>query len=579
MSSSSFGGVPPKKKRPNEAAAERSFFLRRRPSQSMKTARRLAASACGAFASLFVARWLLLWHHHLAFPVAILGLLAAGDAACSLRAWIRERAAKRAHDLAVFRRIRAERARAAEARALARRATSLPTPALLRLARLAHHGSPAARTSGGEFVEGVAPDARTAVRAYSTLLDRRLSRGDRTTVLAELAALLEHGASGADDDDVIERKRKRGGGGGQRGRGSVVDVPRARALYLELAALAPGPHEAYEALESALRVSPDPSEAAEVRARMSAVAAGIAAEAKAAAEAALAARIAAARAARAAAVAAAVGGGGGGNPPKTTTTRTTGEDIWVLPPDGDGTRAPDERPTAIRSDAHNTHDSGVTRTVKASVDRLRESVGDAVLDRGDLSRAVRDLVRTADVPEDKRAKAAKALDAIERNDHAMSAAGITEVELLGLVWARIHHADNEDSRGVLRENLVDELAEAVENGKAVCASGRFSRVLDTLNGTDALVDIKPKWALSQEMIAKAGATYREKVDALSDADREAVEALDPTPEQAAVAEKFAADVKTELMDGFDRDYVAPGIMTREALEVETSKWLDAVVPL
>ena len=96
------------------------------------------------------------------------------------------------------------------------------------------------------------------------------------------------------------------------------------------------------------------------------------------------------------------------------------------------------------------------------------------------------------MPKDKKERAICALDEIERKNQLIGSAGITEVELMGLVWNRIHHEDNKDRTRVLHENLLDELSDAIEHGKPVCAQGRFNRVLDTLNGVDEVVPNQTK---------------------------------------------------------------------------------------
>ena len=186
------------------------------------------------------------------------------------------------------------------------------------------------------------------------------------------------------------------------------------------------------------------------------------------------------------------------------------------------------------------------------------------------------MIRCADISDDKRASANLALESIERNDQLNHAAGITETELLKLVWNRLHHGDNYENREALRENLVDELSACVENGGTVCSTGRFTHILGTLNGVDDVVDIRPGWALSKELVERAGVLYKDRIGALADEDRAAVEAQDPSREQQTRNDEIMDTVRKDLRDDFKRAYVDAGIMTQEGLDVELNKWIDHI---
>lgn len=253
--------------------------------------------------------------------------------------------------------------------------------------------------------------------------------------------------------------------------------------------------------------------------------------------------------------------------------RTTNEDIWVLP--ADGVRARDAE-NGIRNDAHNAHDSGVTKTSSASVERLKKAVRQHGGDDEAALRDVRRLIYSADVPANKRERAIQALDAVERNNQMMGSAGVTEVELMGLVWDRIHHEDNNDNAKVLRENLIDELSEMVEHKNTVCATGRFTHVQGTLDGVDNMVQIKPKWAIQRELIDRAGVIYRKHVEALPVSDKNAFNEPDPTPSQQEAYERVMGTIKEKIRNDFNESYVANGIMTPQDLDVEVSKFINDI---
>ncbi|KAL4853180.1 hypothetical protein ACK3TF_005795 [Chlorella vulgaris] len=434
-------------------------------------------------------------------------------------------ASKRAYDADV--RLQAHQDRAKAARDAASPLRSMPTAVLRKGAHVAHYGVRERYTSTGELVQGVPPQPELAVRMY----DELLRRGEN--VFGDYARLLEYGTPGMD---------------------TGIDAGGALKMYTEQYRRTPGLRERYDILECMERVSGGSPVYRSERTNLARKILGLPTQ----------------RPARAT-----TQKPGNQQAGKKVTTpqpvRTTGEDIWQFPLDGH--RAPDD-PTRIRSDAHNAHDTGVTRTVKTSIEKLQGAVG--TVDQTVAARQVRELILAADVPTEKRARAIQALDAIERNNHTLGTVNMTETAILGLVWGRLNHEDNLGNREALRENLVDELSESIEHGKPVCAMGRLSRVLGTLNGVDALVDIKPKWALSQEMINKAGAMFKDKVTRLPEADRAAVQALQPTEEQEQAYERVMNEAKADIRDELRRSYVSTGIMTNEAFEVETSKWIDHI---
>lgn len=417
------------------------------------------------------------------------------------------------------------------------------TEKLRKAAQLLHNGIPDKWTSFGSLVTGVPPNAYHAKYIYAELV----RRGDQS-VLVPYAELLEYGVAG--QEDVID----------------LTEALRLREIHVSTLT---DPYEQYNALDSVQRLSP-PQDRPDIAAVRTELAQQMAAQA---------------------AIQRAANKQYNFNIPAyagtTTTTnprqiRTTNEDIWMLPPDA--FRAPNPvqnvntqtGPVFVRSDGHNTHDSTVTKTVKASVDRLRAGANPSKFDNAKAAREVRAMIESAATSNDRRQNAIAALDAIERNNQTLMTLDMKETDLLGLVWTRMHHDDNLENQQALRENLVDELSACIENGKPVCTSGRFTRILDTLNGVDKQVDIKPKWAISKEMVDKAGIMYQDKVQKLTETEKQAVNALEPNAEQEQLNNDIISNVKNDIKMEFKKSYVDQGIMSQEALDVEMSKWLDHI---
>lgn len=387
---------------------------------------------------------------------------------------------------------------------------------LKRIVNVLHRGVPGRYTSHGAFVEGVVPRPAHAIRLYEVLVRRR-----QADIYLDYAQLLEFGVSGHE---------------------RLINKHKALTLYKMHCNSQTDPYAKYDALNAIERLS-TPLERTQASFETTILANQIFAH---------------------------VARKETKLPPQAI--RTTGEDIWVLPEDGIRARAGD----TVRNDTHNAHDSGVTKTVKASIDRLRRMVSQPVIDNTSALRDVRRLIIDVRVPKDKKERAICALDEIERKNQLIGSAGITEVELMGLVWNRIHHEDNKDRTRVLHENLLDELSDAIEHGKPVCAQGRFNRVLDTLNGVDKVVQIRPKWALQRELVDRAAITYKERVNALPASDQDAIDAPDPTTAQQKTYDQVMGEIKGGIREDFNMSYVEEGIMTQQDLDVEVSKFIDHI---
>ena len=419
----------------------------------------------------------------------------------------------------------------------------MSTDRLKELVDVWHNGIADAYTSYGSLIVGVPPDAQKAKLAYEELV----GRGDSGINLA-YAKLLEFGVP--NDSSVIDKRR-------------------ALVLYQKHYESLADLYDRYDSLEAVERLSP-PSTIFQVTALRSNIAGRMAALAR--------------ENRRRACLAVRDG----------QTTQRRGEnrlmagppnlrnrlgmnpdEAWVQELPFDAFRAHDGGGVPLVGDRQNVHDSTVTKTVTASVDRLRNQ-NDGTLDAASSISDIREAIRRADISPDKRANANLALDSIERNDQLNSSSGITETELLRLVWNRVHHGDNSANQLALQENLVDELSACVEMGGTVCSTGRFTHILGALNGVDEVVDIKPGWALSKELVEKAAVMYRDKINTLSEEDRMAVEAVDPTKEQQAKNDEIMDLVRSDLRGDFKHAYVDAGIMTQEGLDVELNKWIDHI---
>lgn len=229
----------------------------------------------------------------------------------------------------------------------------------------------------------------------------------------------------------------------------------------------------------------------------------------------------------------------------------------------------------VRNDPHNSHDHVVVQTVKKSVNNLKNATP-MLIDMPTSLQQIRMTINNMNnVSQDKRNDAIKTLDKIESNYQNISYLGMTESEVLNLVWNRVHMSDFENKKTAV-ENIIDELAESVEHGKVMCATGRTNRIVDSLNKVDPLVEIKPKWAINREMMEKASKLRSTMETNLSQTEKDALIELNPSKEQEQICNNFNENLKDELKFEFKKDYVDTGVMKQEILDNELNKWINDI---
>ena len=228
----------------------------------------------------------------------------------------------------------------------------------------------------------------------------------------------------------------------------------------------------------------------------------------------------------------------------------------------------------IKNDMQNVHDSTLLSTIRKSIENLQHVVtGDKLLSLEKVLTEVRMFLNTQP-NNDKQRDALKALNAIERNVIPLASTQLKEVEGLRLVWSRIQSNPDEETRNQLKENLYTQLAECIEHGKPVCSTGRFTRIIDTLNVVDELVTIRPTFAIQQEMMDKCAKIRDDMLTTLPEQTKKVIdEDLNETnPETIEFSKSFKSTIREQLK----KDYVDTGIWKQEKLNKELDKWIDFI---
>lgn len=244
-----------------------------------------------------------------------------------------------------------------------------------------------------------------------------------------------------------------------------------------------------------------------------------------------------------------------------------------------GAAARADMPQGIRNDPQNAHDSTLLRGARETINKLRESTQISIDAPAMLNTLRRRLNSISD--HTRRHKAIAVLDKIETNHLPMvNMHKMHEVDILNLVYNRIHSPINQGREEDLMEVLVDQLCDGFGSSSPVCATGRATRVLSSLDATDAkaeeIVTMKPKWAIKEELLNNASVIRDRLMNARGPAFVEIYNKMDQTPEEEATAEEFVDTFKQTLRDQYKKEYVDTGILTQPDLDAEIEKWIDHV---
>ena len=192
----------------------------------------------------------------------------------------------------------------------------------------------------------------------------------------------------------------------------------------------------------------------------------------------------------------------------------------------------------IRNDTQNVHDSGVTATIQKSVSNLKKSTELKITVEETLTQLSNFIDNYKDTLIKEKAK--KTLETIEKSNIPLISIGMTMMEVIQLFWNRIHATNfTEEQTNLLKENLIKELADgSTLSIKPVCSTGIVSRIIQSGIEIDNEIDIKPKWALRQELLQQSYQLWKEENKKLTKEELKAINSLQPTEEDVLVINNF-----------------------------------------
>ena len=258
--------------------------------------------------------------------------------------------------------------------------------------------------------------------------------------------------------------------------------------------------------------------------------------------------------------------------------------IRPLPPPSPRNNNINPRPP-VRNDSQNVHDSTVQKTFANALKQLKnvKRFNDYYIPNDKCFEEVKQYINENSVSNpDIRKKALAAIDIIKNENTYLMGPNMKEDEVFSLVWNRIKMPANHDRVNSLKESFIGQLAECMvgNHDHAYCATGRGTRLVSSLQKIDAqseVFDLKPKWAIKEE-IANLAAHIRNKIlNESTKQEREAYENPNNShPDEKALQTRMENKIKSAIQVRANEDYVNSSILTKEELELELKPMLDEI---
>lgn len=210
----------------------------------------------------------------------------------------------------------------------------------------------------------------------------------------------------------------------------------------------------------------------------------------------------------------------------------------------------------IKDDPQNVHDTTVLRSMKKSLNKLNVDLREKGIAINNSYTDIMSFLKNKP-QNDKTKNAIKALEEIKKNEIVNSSLDIKEIDALNTVYSRINSYSDQDLRNNVKENLYDELSSMVEYDNVVCSTGRITRIIDTLNGYDESVVVKPMYVIREEMLSK-GASIRNKLS----------EEINPE------GSEFDKLLKEKIVTELNNDY--KDILSSEQINSEINSWIEHI---
>ena len=232
------------------------------------------------------------------------------------------------------------------------------------------------------------------------------------------------------------------------------------------------------------------------------------------------------------------------------------------------------------ADTQNVHDTSVQSHINIAINALKKCEFKLHLSNGELLNNIRKhILNESKCFDDVKEKALTALKKIKKYNGLLTRLNISELEILHLVWNRIHSACNKDIMNTLKENLTLELADGViDDDNVHCVQGRITRVLQCLQNadTEGILNIKPLWVIKEE-IASIFGRYRQAIYTKLTPERQTIyDKVNPSKEELLLIEKINLKLRTHLSEYLTKKYVDTEIINVQQYETITKDYFAAI---
>lgn len=167
------------------------------------------------------------------------------------------------------------------------------------------------------------------------------------------------------------------------------------------------------------------------------------------------------------------------------------------------------------------------------------------------------------------------LEFIEQKSQCYKHTNLTLLDVLHLVWNRIHNECNKRNKDQIIYQLLTHLSECIEDGVVVCMTGVFTRIIDCLHGSDdeSIIRIIPKYVLRQELMAKAALLSKKWMDGLPSDSSSLFLKPNPTVSEKQKLDGLTERLKHKLVSEFKEEYVTKGVIDEDMLYLEINQWI------
>lgn len=161
-------------------------------------------------------------------------------------------------------------------------------------------------------------------------------------------------------------------------------------------------------------------------------------------------------------------------------------------------------PEVIYNDSQNTHDHGVVETAKKSLENIeKENITTTPNNTENLKKELLNLIEKSDMTEVRKNNIIKTIRNFDNSP--LSSLNKSPNEVISLVAPKI--LKSKEAKEMFINNMKDAINPATN--KPYCVTGVTERILGSLDGIDESVNIKPTWALKQELINRGSVLSRE----------------------------------------------------------------------